>query len=68
MAKKTSKIVGRIVVTAARGNFDWVLTEDVNALLAAHDAHITGKNGRPKLDLEVFKRAALIMIVTGWAR
>jgi hypothetical protein len=51
--------------TNARFNFDFALA-DVKILLKAHDS-VTGRGkGRPARELEVFKRAGVILAVTAW--
>lgn len=43
-----------------------VAEQDARVLLREHDARTKGASGRPALELEVFKRAALILTVTWW--
>lgn len=52
-------------ITMARGNF-LVALGDVELLLARHDAETKGRPGRPDPNLEVFKRAGVILSVTAW--
>lgn len=52
-------------VSLARINFDFAI-EDVERLLKLHDTETRGKRGRPSRQIEVFKRAAIILSVTAW--
>ena len=51
--------------TNARFNFDFGLG-DVKILLRFHDSQTGGGKGRPSRELEVFKRAGVILAVTAW--
>lgn len=51
--------------TIARFNFEYALT-DVSILLENHDSQTRRERGRPDRDLEVFKRAGIILVVTAW--
>jgi hypothetical protein len=46
-------------------NFDYAM-EDAGRLLAMHDAETRRHKGRPSRQLEVLKRAAVIVSVTAW--
>lgn len=51
--------------TGARLNFEFALG-DVKILLGLHDSKTKRSKGRPARDLEVFKRAGVILAVTAW--
>jgi RiboL-PSP-HEPN len=51
--------------TNARANFNFFL-HDIDTLIRAHDASTGKKQGRAKPELDVFKRSALILLVTAW--
>jgi len=51
--------------SSARSNFDYSIA-DVDILLQVHDAETKGAVGRPDRQLEVFKRAGIILTVTAW--
>src|SRR5215472_2676416 len=51
--------------TFARANFDFAM-RDVARLLQLYDAGVRERRGPPSADLEVFKRAGLILAVTAW--
>lgn len=51
--------------TTARFNFEHAI-EDVSLLLRQHDDLTGRKGGRPRRELEVLKRSALILVVTAW--
>lgn len=51
--------------TIARFNFEYAL-QDVALLLKHHDSLHGGAPGRPRRELEVFKRSAVILTVTAW--
>jgi RiboL-PSP-HEPN len=53
------------VVSFARINFDFAI-DDVNRLLKLHDAETKRERGRPSRQVEVFKRAGVILSVTAW--
>lgn len=53
------------VFSGARANFGFAMG-DVQRLLALHDAETRRRPGRPNPDLEVFKRAGVILAVTAW--
>jgi HEPN superfamily RiboL-PSP-like protein len=52
-------------ITTARGNFESALA-DVKTLLRFHDSETGGGTGRPADELEVLKRAGLVLAVTAW--
>jgi RiboL-PSP-HEPN len=52
-------------ITNARVNFDFALG-DVKILLSLHDQRTGGGKGRPARELEVLKRAGVILAVTAW--
>ncbi len=52
-------------VTFARLNFEAAM-RDVARLVQLHDAGVRERRGPPSPDLEVFKRAGLILAVTAW--
>lgn len=52
-------------ITAAGLNFDFSL-EDVRILLRLHDSKTGGGRGKPARELEVLKRAGVILAVTAW--
>ena len=52
-------------ITTKRLNFNFALG-DVKILLRFHDAETGRGKGRPARELEVFKRAGLILAVTAW--
>jgi hypothetical protein len=54
-----------IYMTRARLNFEY-FKEDVSILLKTHDSETKRAAGRPNRDLEVFKRAGVILAVTAW--
>lgn len=62
MARVGSQVT---VLTMARGQFRFAMG-DVQRLLALHDAETKRRPGRPNPDLEVFKRAGVILAVTAW--
>lgn len=51
--------------TKARFNFDFAL-RDVKILLDFHDSETSRGKGRPARELEVFKRAGVILAITVW--
>lgn len=53
------------ITTIARVNFDFAL-DDVRILLRFHDSTTGGGRGKPARDLEVLKRAGVILAVTAW--
>src|ERR1044072_8210427 len=53
------------VLSGPRANFRAALG-DVARLLALHDAETKRQPGRPSPDVEVFKRAGVILSVTAW--
>jgi hypothetical protein len=53
------------IVSVARANFDFAI-DDVNRLLRLHDAETKRERGRPSRQVEVFKRAGVILSVTAW--
>ena len=52
-------------MTVVRGNFDFFLL-DIDVLLATHERETRGTRGRPSREHDIFKRAALILLVTAW--
>jgi hypothetical protein len=54
-----------LIESGALTNFTFAM-EDVKRLMAIHDAQRPPKAGRPSRQLEVFKRAAIILTVTAW--
>lgn len=52
-------------LTNAGSNFDFALG-DVKILLNLHDSKTGGGKGRPVRELEVLKRAGVILAVTAW--
>jgi hypothetical protein len=52
-------------LTVARANFDFFLM-DIDALLATHERETRGTRGRPSREHDIFKRAALVLLVTAW--
>ena len=48
-----------------QGNFEYAI-EDATRLLAMHDAETKRRPGRPSRQLEVLKRAAVIVAITAW--
>ncbi len=51
--------------TSARFNLEFLL-KDIDILLATHEEGIKARRGRPAREHDIFKRAALILLVTGW--
>jgi hypothetical protein len=51
--------------TGARFNFEHAI-RDVTQLLEIHDGKTAAKAGRPDRELEVLKRAGVILVVTAW--
>lgn len=53
------------IVSLARANFGFAM-DDVSRLLRLHDAETRRERGRPSRQIEVFKRAGVILSVTAW--
>jgi hypothetical protein len=53
------------VTTMARVNFDFAM-DDVKLLLKLHDQQSGRRTGKPDRNLEVYKRAGIILTVTAW--
>jgi hypothetical protein len=60
-----TKVLGMTTITRANGNFKSAL-DDVKALIRFHDSETGGGIGRPADELEVLKRAGVILAVTAW--
>ncbi|HET9284494.1 MAG TPA: HEPN domain-containing protein [Candidatus Angelobacter sp.] len=52
-------------ITTARSNFNYAIG-DVSILLKTHDTETKRNAGRPDRNLEVFKRAGVILAITAW--
>ena len=57
--------MGVLIVLEAHINFDFAI-DDAERLLKLHDTETKGQRGRPSRQVEVFKRAAIILSVTAW--
>lgn len=53
------------IVSGSLINFEFAI-DDVKRLLKLHDAETKRQRGRPSRQIEVFKRAAIILTVTAW--
>ena len=51
--------------TSARINLEFLL-KDIDVLLTTHEEGIKARRGRPAREHDIFKRAAFILLVTGW--